>query len=459
MRRIVRQTCQETGKEANLNVEGAEGEIDRTQLNRIVPALEHILRNAVDHGLELPERRQELNKRRDGQIDIIVAREGSEIVIRIRDDGAGIDLDALRNKAIERGLIAESTRLSKQELLEFILESGFSTAKSVTQISGRGVGMDVVNNEIKQLNGSLHIDSTQGVGTELTIRLPLTVLVNQALLLTLNENRYAIPLSNIEHIVRVSNDDLNKLFSRTESSFAYASHDYDFLDLSLVLHGVPQSMTSENSRHPLLLARSGEQRVAIFVEQLIGRQEIVIKSVGPQLSGLAHISGATILPNGEVALILDLSSLIRTSHTIAIDSNAIMAAQREIDMQYTPTIMIVDDSITVRKVTERLLKRYDYDTITAKDGVDALTVMLETVPDIMLLDVEMPRMDGFELATAMRNDERLRNVPIIMITSRTGDKHRDRALSIGVNMYMGKPYQEHELMTNIETLLVESKVK
>jgi len=459
LRRVVRQTCQETGKEALLNVEGAEGEIDRTQLNRIVPALEHILRNAVDHGLESPERREQAKKRRDGQIDILVAREGSEIVIRIRDDGAGIDLEALRNKAIERGLISATTRLSKQELLEFILESGFSTAKNVTQISGRGVGMDVVNNEIKLLNGSLHIDSTPGSGTEFTIRLPLTVLVNQALLLSLNENRYAIPLSNIEHIVRVNNDDLNKLFSRTESHFVYAGHDYDFLDLSLILHGVPQTMAGESSRNPMLLARSGDQRVAIFVEQLLGRQEIVIKSVGPQLSGLAHISGATILPNGEVALILDISSLIRTSHTAAIDSDAILQAQRELDMQFTPTVMIVDDSITVRKVTERLLKRYNYITVTAKDGVDALTVMLETVPDIMLLDVEMPRMDGFELATAMRNDERLRSVPIIMITSRTGDKHRDRALSIGVNMYMGKPYQEHELMKNIETLLIESKVK
>lgn len=460
LRRVVRQTSDETGKEANLNVQGADGQIDRMQLNRIAPALEHILRNAVDHGLELPEQRRAAGKPADGQIDIVVSRAGSEIIIRISDDGAGINLDALRQKAIERGSIKEGTKLTDHELLEFILESGFSTAKNVTQISGRGVGMDVVNNEIKQLNGSLHIDTVKGQGSTFTIRLPLTVLVNQALLLNINESQYALPLSNIEHIVRIDQNRLSRLISGEERSFDYADKRYDHLDLSLLLHGIKQNLIGDTSMHPLLLARSGDQRVALHVDSLLGRQEIVIKSIGPQLSSLAHISGATILTNGEVALILDLSSLIRSSHTLLqLEGQGQLDVKPKVVEQRQPLVMVVDDSITVRKVTQRLLKRHAFETITAKDGVDALTVMLETVPDIMLLDVEMPRMDGFELASAMRNDERLKNVPIIMITSRTGDKHRDRAFGIGVNRYMGKPYHEHDLLENINVLLKEYKDK
>jgi len=455
LRRVVRQTCQETGKEAELQVNGAEGEMDRTQLNRIVPALEHILRNAIDHGLEVPAARKKARKPESGTIQINFSREGSEVVLRISDDGAGINVGAIRKKAIERGVLDKNSQVDDSEVLDFILQSGFSTAEKVTQISGRGVGMDVVNTEIKQLNGSLHIATEQGKGSTFTIRLPLTVLINQALMVNVDEAVYAISLSNIEHVIRVPNDEINQMVAKPGSEYEYAGHKYQHLHIGYVLHGSAPTKITDKGKLPLLLARSGDHRVALQVDSLIGRQEIVIKSVGPQLSSINSISGATILPDGEVALILDLATLIRTSHSLLKADDVGHAKEvpvvREEDKP--PKVLIVDDSITVRKVTQRLMKRHNYEALTAKDGMDALTVMLEIIPDIILLDVEMPRMDGYELATAVRSDPRLKQIPIIMITSRTGDKHRDRALSIGVNMYMGKPFQEHELLENIQSLL------
>ena len=454
LRRILRQTCKEVGKKADLHVTGDEGELDRSQLNRLVPALEHILRNAIDHGMEMPEEREKLGKPSNGSVNITFHHEGSEVVLTIKDDGRGIDIDALRKKAVEKGRMLEDADLSDTEIMEFILESGFSTADKVTQISGRGVGMDVVNTEIKQLGGSLHIDSKEGKGSTFKLHLPLTVLVNQALMVQSGEATYAIQLPNIEHVVRLGLDELTPLVGNDQAIFEYAGNQYQYINLGAVLHGADPILPDERQRVPLMLMRSAEHRVALHVDNLLGRQEIVIKSVGPQLSSVGVLSGATILPSGEVALILDVGNLVRSAlaqkHGKAEPLLPTAEAAREEDK--TITVMIVDDSITVRKVTERLLNRYEYNIITAKDGVDALTVLLEQIPDVMLLDVEMPRMDGFELATTMRNDDRLKDIPIIMITSRTGDKHRQRAMDIGVNMYMGKPYQEQDLIENICTL-------
>ena len=457
LRRIVRQTAAETDKQVKLTVNGAEGELDRSQLNRLVPALEHILRNAVDHGIEPAAEREAAGKPATGSIRIDLDHQGSEVVLKVSDDGRGLDITALREKAIEKGRLLPDADLSDRELMTFILESGFSTAKEVTQISGRGVGMDVVNTEIKQLGGTLHIDTEQGQGTSFLIRLPLTVLVNQALMVQVGEATYAIQLPNVEHVIRVGHDELAPLVAGTESHYDYAGNRYQYLSLGKVLSGVSPVLPGGKQRIPLLLLRSGDHRVALQVDTLLGRQEIVIKSVGPQLSSVNVLSGATILPDGEVALILDVGNLVRSvmaqQHGVAeplLPAAEAVPAQAE---EHRLTVMVVDDSITVRKVTERLLSRYDFDVITAKDGVDALTVMLEQVPDIMLLDVEMPRMDGYELATTMRNDERLREVPIIMITSRTGEKHRQRAMDIGVDEYMGKPYQEAELIDNIRNLV------
>ena len=454
LRRIVRQTSKEVNKLCELRVTGDEGEMDRSVLNRLIPALEHMLRNAIDHGIESQDTRAAANKQQAGQIQVRFSREGSEIVLRIQDDGAGIDLDAIRKKAIERDLMHENADLSDNEVMQFVLESGFSTAKEITQISGRGVGMDVVNTEIKQLGGSLHIDSEKGQGTTFTLRLPLTVSINQALLVNVGEQIYAIPLSTVAGVIRVTYDELKTLHENTNPKYEYAGNKYQFFHLGSVLGvSIPQ-LPTPGAKVPLILARAGDHLVALQVEAISGRQEIVIKSVGQQISSVKGISGATIMGDGGVVLILDIASLVRVGFAHIKKTDAVQKIEKKAAGDGA-TIMVVDDSITVRKVTERLLKRHNMQAITAKDGIDAMTKLQEQIPDLMLLDVEMPRMDGFELATAMRNDPRLQHIPIIMITSRTGAKHRERAKNIGVNMYMGKPYQESELMDNIEALLTE----
>jgi chemosensory pili system protein ChpA (sensor histidine kinase/response regulator) len=445
------------GKQVELVVTGAEGEMDRSVLNRLTPALEHMLRNAVDHGIESVQERTKQGKPAVGTIHLRFWREGAEIVLAIGDDGAGMNLAAIRSKAIEKGLMDAHSDLGDNEVMQFVLESGFSTAQKVTQISGRGVGMDVVNNEIRQLNGALQISTVPHQGTTFIIRLPLTVSVNQALMVNVGEHIYAIPLSSIDGVVRFSGEELKKMHSGEVQSYEYAGHSYRFFHLGTLLNVSQPQLPDEGARIPLILARAGDHRVALQVESIVSRQEVVIKAVGPQVSTVTGISGATIMSDGGVALILDIASLIRVGIAHA------GTARREVEttMVAKPakaaTIMIVDDSITVRRVTERFLKRHEFETMTAKDGVDALAKLQDVTPDLMLLDIEMPRMDGYELATAMRNDERLKRIPIIMITSRTGEKHRERAMAIGVNMYLGKPYQENELLENIEKLLNERR--
>jgi len=452
LRRIVRQTSSELGKRTNLSFEGAEVEMDRNVVERMMAPLEHMLRNSIAHGIEDKGTRLQAGKDEAGNITITLSREGSEIIVRVHDDGAGINLEAVKKKALERGLMKEGSKLSDKEIVSFILESGFSTAKELSQISGRGVGMDVVNSEIKQLGGMLEIDSVPGKGTEFTIRLPLTLSVSRALLVNVAEDIYAIPLLSIYGIERIAGTELESLLGSDNPTFNWLGEEYDLMHLTNVLGAGSGQISSESAKVPMLLARSGEHRIAFAIDGLIGSREIVVKSLGPQLSTLQDLAGATILADGSVALIIDMPSLIRRGLArkggeLAEVEVAAVTEVRE------PIVMVVDDSITVRKVTERLLKRHNMKCVTAKDGVDALTVLEETIPDVMLLDIEMPRMDGFELATHIRNSEVLKDIPIIMITSRTGDKHRQRAMDIGVNKYMGKPYTEVDLLENIESLI------
>jgi chemosensory pili system protein ChpA (sensor histidine kinase/response regulator) len=452
LRRIARQTASELGKRTNLTFTGADVEMDRNVVERMMAPLEHMLRNSIAHGIEDRKTRLKAGKAEEGLINIALSREGSEIIVRVSDDGTGIDLAAVRKKAIERGLMKEGARLSDKEVVGFILESGFSTAEALSQIAGRGVGMDVVNSEIKQLGGVLDIDSTPGQGSLFTVRLPLTLSVSRALLVNVAEDVYAIPLMSINGIERISGSELDALLNSENPVLHWVGEDYDVMHLTNVLGAGPGLVSPDVPKVALLLAKSGDHRIAFAIDGLIGSREIVVKSLGPQLSTLQDLAGATILADGSVALIIDMPSLIRRG--LARKGREITEAEAlEHGVEREPVVMVVDDSITVRKVTERLLKRHNMICITAKDGVDALSVLEETVPDVMLLDIEMPRMDGFELATHMRNTERLKDIPIIMITSRTGEKHRQRAMDIGVNKYMGKPYTEVDLLDNIESLI------
>ncbi|MDH5594631.1 MAG: Hpt domain-containing protein, partial [Gammaproteobacteria bacterium] len=453
LRRIVRQTASELGKTAELKVIGAEGEMDRTLLDRIMPALEHMLRNSIDHGIESPSARKKAKKPAAGQIKIAFSREGSDVVLRLSDDGGGINLAAIRKKAVQNGLMDKNADITESELLQFILESGFSTAETVTQISGRGVGMDVVNNEIKQLGGSLHIASNEGEGTTFTVALPFTLSINRALMINVADEMLAVPLLSVEGIARINAVDVEKYYKENPPEFEFAGNKYQFMHMGTLL-GISRPQSAEpNRKFPLLLVRTGEHRVALQIDSLMGSREIVVKPVGPQLSGIRGVSGATIMGDGRVVLIIDIHALVRMDIAHHITDAEIDAVKKQKEERKEPLVMVVDDSITVRKVTERFLKRNNMASIVARDGVEALAVLQDTIPDVMLLDIEMPRMDGFELATHMRNDSRFKDVPIIMITSRTGDKHRDRAMQIGVNDYMGKPYKEDELVEKIRFFL------
>ena len=448
LKRIVRQVAEELNKDVAFVVGNAEGEMDRNVLERMAAPLEHMLRNAVDHGLESAEVRLAAGKPAQGQISLDLSREGGDIVFDIRDDGAGVPLEAVRNKAIKRGLLAPNAEISDRDVLQFILQPGFSTAEKITQISGRGVGMDVVHEEVRQLGGTMSIDSVPGQGVHFRIRLPFTVSVNRALMVQCGEDQYAIPLNTIEGIVRVLPNDLEGHFRQDPPRYQYGGQTYELCYLGELLKTAPRpKLLGQNLPLPVLLVHYNDRHIAVQVDVMAGTREIVVKSLGAQFAALQGVSGATILGDGRVVLILDLLAPIRAMQ--ARIAQAPTLPEIDSEPQKPLLVMVVDDSVTVRKVTSRLLERHGMNVLTAKDGVDAMLLLEEHMPDLMLLDIEMPRMDGFEVATQVRNDERLQHLPIIMITSRTGQKHRDRAMAIGVNDYLGKPYQESVLLESI----------
>jgi chemosensory pili system protein ChpA (sensor histidine kinase/response regulator) len=455
LRRIVRQISGELGKKVEFDVRNPEGEMDRNILERMIAPLEHMLRNALDHGIETPADRKKSGKPDTGEVTLSLTREGGDVVLRMIDDGAGIPSSVIRDKAIRQGMLGKDEELSEREVLQFILQPGFSTAQQVTQISGRGVGMDVVASEIKQLGGSLDIDSTVGKGTTFTVRLPFTVSVNRALMVSTGEDFYAIPLNTIEGIVRVSTYELEEYYKPDAPMYEYAGQQYRLQYLGNLLNSDHHpKLQGQALPLPVILVRGAEQPMALQVDNLMGSREIVVKSLGPQFSSVRGVSGATILGDGNVVVILDLPAMIRSDILSERQRLASLEKARESAryIERATVVMVVDDSVTVRKVTSRLLERNGMEVVTAKDGLDAVAQLQDHKPDIILLDIEMPRMDGFEVASFVRHDDNLRDTPICMITSRTGEKHRERALAIGVNEYLGKPFQETELLETISRL-------
>ena len=446
LRRVIRQAAGETGKQAQLKLDGAQGELDRNVLERMTAPLEHMLRNAVAHGLEAPGARRSSGKPEEGSIRVAVRREGSEVVLQVSDDGGGINRQAVRARAIERGLIREDAVLGDSDLDVLILEPGFSTAETVSRLAGRGVGMDVVASEVRQLGGTLDIASNPGHGTTFTLRLPQTLAVTQAVFVKIGDTQYAVPIASVRGVGRITREDMAK----PDAAYRYGGEDYALHDLGNLVGASTTAKAEGQLQMPLLLVRSGDLRAAVAIDQVIGNREIVVKSGGPQLASVPGIFGATIMGDGSVVVILDVAPLVRRQVSMPRDVEAV---EQAVEQRRVPLVMVVDDSVTMRKVTGRVLERHGFEVGTAKDGLDALERMADTIPDLMLLDIEMPRMDGYELATAMKADPRMRDVPIIMITSRTGEKHRQRAMDLGVQRYLGKPYQEVELMRNVLELL------
>lgn len=446
--RIVRQTSKEVGKRVNLDIQGGSIEIDRGVLDRMTAPIEHLLRNAIAHGVELPEQRLAAGKPEFGQITLKLNQLSNEIALELSDDGYGLDFERILARGRKSGLIGEAERPTENRLTQLIFEPGFSTAESISGVAGRGVGMDVVKNETLSVGGRIDVSSVNGQGTKFIVHLPLTLAVTQALLVRSGERTYAIPSNMVEQALEVKEQPLED--ARSRGYVEWNNTQYPFAYLPRLL-GDTQSRPANSRFHWLLLTRAGSQTLAVHIDELRGNQEIVVKNAGPQFVRLQGFSGATVLPDGEISLILNPVALA-ARHVVTATQNDLtdeqgggMAAEPAEETRI-PTIMVVDDSLTVRKITSRLLEREGFQVVTAKDGVDALEQLVDMKPDVMLLDIEMPRMDGFDLARNVRADARLRDIPIIMITSRMADKHRNYAMEIGVNHYLGKPYQEEQLL-------------
>jgi chemosensory pili system protein ChpA (sensor histidine kinase/response regulator) len=440
LHRIVRQTARELDKKAELHIEGSQVELDRSVLERIGAPLEHMLRNALAHGLEPPARRAAAGKPAVGRISVSVRQESNEVALIVSDDGAGLDLERLRQAAEAMRLVQPGQEVSDAELAQLIFVSGLSTADAVTELSGRGIGMDVVRNEIGAVGGRIEIASVRGQGTTFLIYLPLTLAVTQALLVRAGGAALAVPAAMVEQVLRLKAEALEAHYE--ERSVQFQDRRYPLYALAQLLGAGAAGVQPYNS---VLLLRSGIQRIALHVDELLGNQEIVVKSVGPQLAHVPGVGGATVLADGSIVLIVNPVQLVQ--HARAAAERA--AATQPVAAPAAPVVMVVDDSLTVRKITSRLLEREGYQVLTAKDGLDALGQMKETLPAVMLVDIEMPRMDGFDLTRVLRADPRTRDVPIIMISSRTAGKHRDQAAELGVKVFLGKPYPEAELLRHI----------
>ncbi|HXZ54873.1 MAG TPA: Hpt domain-containing protein [Burkholderiales bacterium] len=451
--RIVRQTAKEVGKRANLEIKGTQVELDRSVLERITGPFEHLLRNAVAHGIETPQARRAAGKADIGEIRLELKQEGNEVQLALSDDGAGLNIERIREKAIEKGLMQANSNLTESEIADFIFHAGFSTAEQVSQLAGRGVGMDVVRNEVAALGGRVEMRFTKGQGTRFTIFLPLTLAVTQTVLVRAGSRTYAIPAVMVEQVLQLRQEQLVTAYAQRQTVWQDRHYPFHYLPHLL---GQADAVAEQKRFSPTLYLRSGTNSIALHVDDMVGsNQEIVVKAIGPQLQRIAGITGATVLGTGEIVLILNPVQLALKE--VAVRPAIVHEAPKPQAAATQPTIMVVDDSLTVRKVTGRLLERQGYLVVTARDGVEAMEKLQEMVPDVMLVDIEMPRMDGFDLTRNVRADARLARVPVIMITSRTADKHQNYAKEIGVSHFLGKPYQEDDLLEKISGFLRERR--
>ena len=455
LERTVRTVSNKIGKKVDLKVVGGNTELDKTVLEEIVDPLLHLVRNGLDHGIETPEERLKAGKSDRAHLTLQALNQGTRVTLRIIDDGHGIDLDKIRLKAIERGMISEGQVLNKQELLELIFLPGFSTADSLTDVSGRGVGMDVVREAVKRLKGTINVESEIGQGSTFTIHLPTTLAATRALIVESNGLQFAIPMQAIQQITRLEPDSVSHVGE--QSLIRTAGGTLQLRHLSVHMGMADADDNHFETTRPMLLIRAGDDESAVTVDSIEGGQDIVVKTLGDHLRTVPGYIGATVSGDGTVIPILDPADLCGQETTSAMSSSfqrlESMAANRR------KLAMVIDDSLSVRRVTTNLLRLHGWDVLDAKDGVDALEQLAnaETPPDVFLCDMEMPRMDGLEFVRRIRSQSEFTSTPVVMVTSRAAEKHRKLAAEAGADEHVVKPFNDDRLMELITRMVAESR--
>lgn len=464
---VVRQSSKEMGKQIKLDITGGSIEMDRGVLDRMTPAFEHLLRNCVAHGIEEPQTRTTAGKPAVGTITVDVRQAGNDVSVEFRDDGAGLDVDRIRAKAVAQGLVAADAEVSNADAANLIFMPGFSTATEVTGLSGRGIGMDVVRSEVNALGGRIETSTESGKGAAFRMVLPLTTAVTQVVMLRSGGQSIGVPANLIEIVRRTTLSELDEAY-RT-GVFEDGVESLPFFWSGALLQSSSRSTEPASKTRPVVILRSASQRMAMHVDEVLGNQEVVVKNLGPQLSRLPGLAGMSVLASGAVVLIYNPVALatvygeqvraVAAAAPAAAGGGAGVSAAAgagvpSVSLQagaaQVPLVLVVDDSITVRRVTQRLLQREGYRVALAADGLQALERLQDERPTVVLSDIEMPRMDGFDLARNIRADAALRDLPIIMITSRIAEKHREHAMELGVNHYLGKPYSDEELLSLVQ---------
>ena len=449
LERIVRETCRKTNKKAELNVTGNDNTIDTDILSGLVDPLLHLLRNAVDHGIESTESRIDDDKEETGVISLDFKRQGNFIQMQLKDDGKGIDPEAIYQRAVEKGLITPDQEFSKYEILKLILQAGFTTQDDVSDISGRGVGMDVVKTAIENLKGSLEIDSQIGEGTTFSIRIPLTLVTSATILVKASDHQVAIPSDTIEQIYYLSPE---KVIHRDDAHFIKHNGKEIAIQSLVKLLGWPANKVDYNQANTLIIIKENNNTHAIHIDEIINSREVVIKSLSPWIDGRNGIIGACHLPNGSVAPVLNLPLLLNLTEDTetSTTNNDAPLEDKTNSKNETPLILVVDDSLSNRKAISLIIEQTEYDVVTAVDGLDALNIMNEQHVTMVFTDLEMPRMNGLEFTQSVRAWEENKHTPVVMITSRTTSKHRQLAEKAGVNDYLTKPVVTDTLLESIK---------
>ncbi|HUI68221.1 MAG TPA: hybrid sensor histidine kinase/response regulator [Nitrospirota bacterium] len=454
LQRPVRDLALEENKQLNMVVSGGETKIDKTIFEIISDPLMHMIRNAISHGIEAAEERRKLGKDPTGALILKARHEGNSIILEIEDDGRGMDPATLRKTAVDKGFMSsvEAQSLTDIEAINLIFRPGFSTAQSVGKISGRGVGMDVVSTHLAKINGRMEIKTEKGVGTRFVIRLPLTLAIAQALIVKLKEQEMAIPMNLVEETTRYSFKEIQR--AAGEEMVNLRGTLIGLIKLNDILGTGKFPKKEETYRHPTLILGTAEKRLALMVEDIIGREEIVVKPLGEYLKGVKMFSGATISGEGNVRLILNISSLFG-EETVTMKANFVAATNVAAPegAKRKPKILVVDDSISIRKYVQRFLDRTGYEVEVAPDGMEALNILGKTQFDAVITDLEMPIMHGYDLISEMKRNPSLMNIPVIVLTSRAGEKHRQKAIDMGAQDYLVKPFEEEEILGALKKIL------